>query len=172
MSVLKQWRKLDLIERIQWKQPTALLALKFNFICKTSSVRGCSSYALYTFPFPCCLHVGPCLSLQVCRTRMAECCIAFISSKFLSSAFCHSPFHASALSPSLHCAALLLVLQAESLPWPLDALGSSLCLWVVYSSDCLVCFEGFPGDESLLSEHVVCETRELVCEHSKLMMTS
>lgn len=123
----------------------------------------------FHFPAVCMLARLP---LRVSRTRMAECRTAFISSKFLSSRFFVVLLSMSLLLPSLRCAALLLVLQAESLPRPLDALGISLCLWVVYGSDRLVCFEGFPGDESLLNEHVVCETRELVCEHSKLMMTS
>ena len=59
---------------------------------------------------------------------MAECRTAFISSKFLSSRFFVVLLSMSLLLPSLRCAALLLVLQAESLPPPLDALGISLCL--------------------------------------------
>lgn len=39
---------------------------------------------------------------------------------------------------------------------------------------CLVYFEDFPGEASVLNERVVNETREFdfVCEHSKLMMIS
>lgn len=123
MSMLKQWRKLDLSERIQRRQPAVLLALKFNFICKTtSSVRGCSSYALYTVPFPCCLHVGPsAFASQQDAHGWVSYCFHFIQVP-LQQILCCSPFHVSAV-------ALLALCSTAVSPFRLSHFHHRWMLW-------------------------------------------